>query len=93
MQARGNSGEGGNVQVKPDAFDVVKKFLEDMKDGRVAPSGVKEIRAEVFAVAARIEKVKKMFPKAEDLGLGDGIKLLLEMLPRRRGLFDQAALF
>lgn len=93
MQARGNCGEGVNVQTKPDAFDVVKKFLADMEDGRVAPASVRNIRMEVYAVAARIEKVRKLFPDAQDIGLGDGMVQLLKMLKRGRGLLDQAALF
>ena len=76
-----------------DAFEVVKEFLVDVQEGRTSKSRVHEIRQEVLAVAARLEKVKRMLPEASRaMGMGEEVGDLLNTLRGGGGFLRRAAL-
>lgn len=75
-----------------DAFEVVKEFLVDVQEGRTSRSRVHEIRQEVLAVAAKMEKVKRMFPEAaRAMGMGEEVGDLLNSLRGGGGGFLRRA--
>ncbi len=91
MDARGNV-ERDTQAGRRDAYDVVKRFMVDLDEGRVAPARVTDIRKEIYDVVARLERVRKMFPGTE-LGLCDDLGVLIKLLERRHGFLGKAALF
>ncbi len=90
---------GGSVSApnqgtpKADAFDVVKRFLEDVHAGRRNVREVQAIKDEVRTLVSRLERVQKLFPGRPDLELSDDLKLLVRLLKPGRGLLGKAALF
>lgn len=77
-------GQAVRAETRRDAYDVVRQFLNDLRDGKTSLKRVGEIEEDLYTVMKRLERVRSLGPEFRDVSVGEDVQQLLKLVGRRK---------